>query len=203
MKDNLELKSILGIKLLGYLQIALLQSSSKNAFQHLIAISEPENLVSLRNQTLSKLFKLLLVSKFDLKEVAQLCIMQKLNKLVELIDDPKCLCFGIMLNEMRNVNAIIREISEKASLDEELQVNQARMVEIQKQSIKIFLNLFKRWITSEEKAKILMFEMPGVEFLFEAFGQNRFRDSDIVFEDEASGPLEEDPLKALLINVYN
>ncbi len=84
---------------------------------------------------------------------------------------------------MRNVNTIIREISEKASLDEELQVNQARMVEIQKQSIKIFLNLFKRWITSEEKAKILMFEMPGVEFLFEAFGQNRFRDSDIIFED--------------------
>jgi hypothetical protein len=48
--------------------------------------------------------------------------------------------------------------------------------------------MFKRWITTEEKAKMFMLEMPGVDFIFESFGQKGFSESDIIFED---GPKEE------------
>ena len=123
-----------------------------------------------------------------------------MNGLLKLTDDPKCLCLSLLLREVRSINAVIRETSEKASQEDELQVNQARIIEIQKQTNKVFLGMFKRWITTEEKAKIFMLEMPGVDFLFESFGQKGFQESDIVFED---GPLEEKDQEETYVDLFN
>jgi uncharacterized Zn finger protein len=136
----------------------------------LINLSEPENLVELRNQILSKLFKWLILSNLEFKESGAANVALKLNGLFKLTDDPKCLCLSLLLREVRSINASIRETSEKASQDDELQINQARMIEIQKQTNKVFIGMFKRWITTEEKAKMFMLEMPGVDFIFESFG---------------------------------
>jgi hypothetical protein len=98
----------------------------------LINLSEPENLVELRNQILSKLFKWLILSNVEFKESGAVNVALKLNGLFKLTDDPKCLCLSLLLREVRSINASIRETSEKASQDDELQINQARMIEIQK-----------------------------------------------------------------------
>jgi hypothetical protein len=89
----------------------------------LINLSEPENLVELRNQILIKLFKWLLLSNIEFKESGVPTVALKMNALFKLTDDPKCLCLNILLREVRNINAVIRETSEKASDDDELQVN--------------------------------------------------------------------------------
>lgn len=123
-----------------------------------------------------------------------------MNAIFKLTDDPKCLCLNLLLREVRNINAVIRETSEKASDDDELQVNQARMIEIQKQTNKMFIGMFKRWITTEDKAKLFMLEMPGVDFLFESFGQKSFSESDIVFED---GPEEDEKEEETYVDLFN
>jgi hypothetical protein len=89
----------------------------------LINLSEPENLVELRNQILIKLFKWLLLSNIELKESGVPTVALKMNAIFKLTDDPKCLCLNLLLREVRTINAVIRETSEKASDDDELQVN--------------------------------------------------------------------------------
>jgi hypothetical protein len=72
------------------------------------------------------------MSKLEFKESGAPNVALKMNGLFKLTDDPKCLCLSILLKEVRNINAVIRETSEKASNDDDLQLNQARMIEIQK-----------------------------------------------------------------------
>lgn len=64
----------------------------------------------------------------------------------------------------------------------------------------MFIGMFKRWITTEDKAKLFMLEMPGVDFLFESFGQKSFSMSDIVFED---GPEEDEKEEETYVDLFN
>ena len=89
-------------------------------------------MVELRNQILSKLFKWFLVINIEFKDAGAVNVALKMNGLLKLTDDPKCLCLSLLLREVRGINAVIRETSEKASQEDELQVNQARIIEIQK-----------------------------------------------------------------------
>ena len=89
-------------------------------------------MVELRNQILSTLFKWFLLTNIDFKESGTANVALKINGLLKLTDDPKCLCLSLLLREVRDINSTIRKTSEKASQDEELQLNQAKMVEIQK-----------------------------------------------------------------------
>ena len=140
------------------------------------------------------------MSNIDLKEAGIPSVAVKMNGLFKLTDDPKCLCLSLFLKEVRNINAVIRETSEKATTDDDLQINQARMIEIQKQTNKLFIGLFKQWITIEDKAKMFMLEMPGVDFLFESFGQKGFSESDFVFED---GPEEDEKEEESYVDLFN
>ena len=60
--------------------------------------------------------------------------------------------------------------------------------------------MFKRWISTEDKAKMFMLEIPGVDFLFESFGQKGFSESDFVFED---GPEEDEKEEESYVDLFN
>jgi hypothetical protein len=58
--DQSDMKNVVAIQLLYYLENAKLASNQNNAFKHMTSMKEPENLVFLRDEVFNKYFKILL-----------------------------------------------------------------------------------------------------------------------------------------------
>lgn len=63
LTDQSDMKNVVAIQLLYYLENAKLALNQNNAFKHMASMKEPENLVLLRDEVFNKYFKILLFTQ--------------------------------------------------------------------------------------------------------------------------------------------